>query len=302
VIFFVHNAQGFAHCLYTGLYAIQARPDAIIAFDDWQVKDIFKALEKLQEHDANDREDRIIKPYIMDIQVKKYKADELRKYRGHFIAGTRVITSKTNKLLLSAFQGGDISKVGLGWDPGLTYTYDPNPYHLNRTPENDYHTQDPFAQFEKHTPESKVRAWNFASLLHGKTATWLKRQGCTWPVSMFGQRKGENKTARLTEDEMCYVFHSQWGSLMPGYPHAGSGWWRARPLQVADAGSMLLCDEAEGKNLYGPGGGPPNASYVEELGTTELAVIAAYQKDAFYELHRPHDKRKQREAIERVME
>ena len=40
VIIYLHAPQGYCQNLYDGLYAIAARPDAILAFDDWQVDQI----------------------------------------------------------------------------------------------------------------------------------------------------------------------------------------------------------------------------------------------------------------------
>lgn len=302
VIFFVHNAQGFAHCLYTGLYAISKRPDAILAFDDWQVRDIFHALERLQEFDAEDREDRIIKQYIMDIQTKKRSKEELQKYRADFIAGTRVVTERKNRLLISAFEGGDISLLRLDWPLHRTFTYNPNPYHYNRTPDNDFGSTDPLfsMSWSRLDFTEKKREWNFASLLHDKTKTWLKRQNPQWPVEMFGQRKGENRTARVTEDAMCLKYHEQWGCLMPGYAHAGSGWWRARPLQVADAGSVLVCDDKEGA-VFGEAYVGVRVSDVEQMDAEQLAHLAARQKECLYDNH-PIDRAHQRDQIRSVLD
>lgn len=281
VIIYVHNLQGFAHCLYTGLYAVSKRPNAVLAFDDWQVRDILNSVVKFGEHIANGNEGRVIKDYIIDIQTKKRSKELLRKYVGAFAEGIKVISSKSNRLLVSAFAGGDLELLKTGWPADRVFRFNPNPYHLNRGPGNNYGSD---GMFDFPTVSKKRDEWNFASLLHDKTRSWLKRQAPRWPVTMYGQRKGPNATKRVTEDEMCFVFAQDWGCLMPGYFHSGSGWWRARPLQVADAGSVLVCDDAEGR-IYGEPYVGLTASAVEEMGEHELRRLANRQRDALYDRH-----------------
>jgi hypothetical protein len=44
VFVYLHSPQSFCQNLYTGLYAIAARPDCVMLFDDWQVDQIFAGL------------------------------------------------------------------------------------------------------------------------------------------------------------------------------------------------------------------------------------------------------------------
>jgi len=85
---------------------------------------------------------------------------------------------------------------------------------------------------------------------------------------------------------MCKVYAEQWGCLMPGYDHTGSGWWRARPLQVTDADSILIGDYNELMVLFdNEEAASVKASELESLSDSELARIAALQKSSIYTKH-----------------
>ena len=85
---------------------------------------------------------------------------------------------------------------------------------------------------------------------------------------------------------------------MPGYFHAGSGWWRARPLQVADAGSILIGEPKEMMLYYGDEGlANIRAADIVEMSDRMLDQIACDQKAALYKMH-PLNKDIQKSEIE----
>ena len=85
---------------------------------------------------------------------------------------------------------------------------------------------------------------------------------------------------------MLSTFNDHWGILMAGYWHAGSGWWRARPLQVADAGSILIGEYEEMILLYNDTKlASLKASDIEDLNANELLSLAQAQKSAIYNSH-----------------
>ncbi|KAM3413794.1 hypothetical protein BST61_g10478 [Cercospora zeina] len=186
----------------------------------------------------------------------------------------------------------------------------------------------------------KRRRLNYASLAHSQTKAWLKRQ-CgggegrrvarakitaalqgspvvgkpelkpttkygipshigNWPLDLYGARLEPEK--RLTEDEMVKVFTRDWACMMPKYEHSGSGWWRARPLQCADAGSVLIGDDKELAVLYG--WGYPffgrTASDVVKLSDDELEEMARVQRKLLYATH-PLYKSVQRAEVAAVL-
>jgi hypothetical protein len=87
---------------------------------------------------------------------------------------------------------------------------------------------------------------------------------------------------------------------MPGYYHAGSGWWRARPLQVADAGSVLVCDDAEGI-LYSDAHVGVTCELVESLDFNGLIKLAKDQRDGIYAKH-PLNKNAFKLELQRILD
>jgi hypothetical protein len=89
---------------------------------------------------------------------------------------------------------------------------------------------------------------------------------------------------------------------MPGYFHSGSGWWRARPLQVADAGSILVGDPKELMVYYQDSElASMKASDIEQMDLDQLTQFAAAQKQALYYTH-PLDQSRTREEISEILE
>lgn len=278
VIVFIHNPSGFAGYVYNALWAVSQKPDCILAFDDWQVDSIYKGLLDLEDPA------KMFRPYVKDSH--KNIPDNIESYEKVFDAAIDKIESKTNRMLISAFAGGDLSLL-LDYPENLLYRYNPNPYHLNRQPEST-------GLFD----EPKERVFNFAGLVQDKTKKWLKNEGVdkhSWPLKQYGSRKDGQD--RVTEDQMVNIYSQQWGILMPGYFHAGSGWWRARPLQVADAGSILIGEPKE-MMLYYNNEELANirAKDIVDLSDFDLTCIAVAQRNALYQTH-PLDKSVQQSEL-----
>lgn len=300
VIVYLHSPKGFCQRLYSGLWALYSRPDAVLAFDDWQVDQILFSLKSIRDGMLGQTLSDPFKAYLVDMQNTKYEQGYLDKFKKQFVEGADVALAKSSRLLVSAFAGGDLEKLNLKWK-GRMVRYNPNPYHLNRKRENNFGLEGVLGWEEPVEATDKKMEWNFASLVQAKTRDWLKKQNSDWqwPINYYGAKKGEFKCPRLTEDEMCEVFERQWGCLMPGYFHSGSGWWRARPLQVADAGSILVCDPEEGAVYYGSRLHVPSASFIENLNVEGLASLAKWQKELLYDKH-PLDKAVQRTELQEI--
>jgi hypothetical protein len=303
VIVYIHSIQAFCQFLWSGLYAVHARPNCIIAFDDWQFKQIYSTIETYKEKlEAND--EGVFRQYLFDLWQGIEDKETVASYKEQYINACNIITSKENRLLVSAFAGGDMSTLELGWKEENVHVYNPNPYHLNRRSDNGYGTGTvALDNFFGDTPEKEMK-WNFASLVQEKTRKWLKAQqpdDWKWEIVYFGAKRGKYKSERKTEPEMVKVFERQWGCLMPGYFHAGSGWWRARPLQVADAGSIIIGDKPEmmvyyqDEQLAGL-----RVQDVEAMDLTQLQATAKAQRDALYDNH-SLDQSIQRNELERVL-
>lgn len=280
LVFLAGPKQRQAITFYNGLYAIANRPDSILLFDDWQTKGIYDSIVKTTKED-------LFNKWNVDLACANDRAFDVnaaKQYESLFLQAIDIIRCRQSRLLISAFDGGDLSLM-IDWPYENLYQYNPNPYHLNRKGK---------CLFEKQ------KTFNFASLLQGSTISWLKKQNVTqWPIEYFGSKKDGQR--RLTEDKMCDIFAEQWGCLMPGYKHAGSGWWRARPLQVADAGSILIGDFKEMMLYYNNESlAKLTAADLEKMNEKELHVIAASQKQALY-THHPLEKFKQQTEIKAAL-
>lgn len=303
VIVYIHSIQAFCQFLWSGLYAVSQRPNCILAFDDWQFNSIYTTIGSYSKQ-LKENNEKTYRQYLFDLWQGKETPEEVKKYHQQYIEACDIIESKNNRLLISAFAGGDLGLLNLDWDPDKCYQYNPNPYHLNRTKENNWGTgETALSMF--FDSEEKVLEWNFASLVQNKTRKWLNEQNpedWSWPINYFGSKRGEFKSERKTEGEMCEVFSKQWGCLMPGYFHSGSGWWRARPLQVADAGSIIIGDKDEMMVYYKDESiASLRAEDIEAMDVTQLQNTAKMQRDALYDNH-PLDKNVEQEELRRVLE
>ena len=270
VIVFIHNPSGFAGFVYNALWAISQKPDCILAFDDWQVDSIYDGLVALKDPE------KLFRKYVKDGHADI--PDNIDTYEKVLIAAIDKIESKKNRMLISAFAGGDLSLL-IDYPKELLFAYNPNPYHLNRQ------AVITASLFDDIVP--KERVFNFAGLVQDKTKKWLKAEGVdrhSWPLKQYGSRKDGQD--RVTEDVMVNIYSQQWGILMPGYFHAGSGWWRARPLQVADAGSILIGEPKEMILYYGDERlANVRAKDIINMTDPELTLLANAQEAAIYKKH-----------------
>lgn len=323
IVFIAGPRQLVTTTLFNGLWAIAARPDAILAFDDWQVPELYKGVEKCKNPDE------LTCDFILG--VNKITKEEIQPNLDKYVGAIEQIASKQNRMLISAFQAKHLDDFGdygahllfdkINYPKDRLFVYNPNPYHRNRKP-NDYehegaedpHFIPPMFSYDVEAEAVKERRFNFASLVQSKTQKWLKKQGFIinknddelgtigdWQVDMYGSKAESQK--RLTEDQMCKVFAENWGCLMPGYDHAGSGWWRARPLQVADAGAILIGERKELEVYYGADFPLLDLKATDLIAMTdeELKQVAEAQRAALYMYH-PLDKKVQQQEIQAALE
>lgn len=284
VIMYVHGIGGFSQFAYNGLWALSQRPDAILAFDDWQIKQIIKDCKYNQN-----RPNSLIN--ARRLELNKHVPANLSDYIPQLIEGLKLVADQNSPVLVSAFAGGDLSLLLPDWNKDKIYTYNPNPYHFNRQP-----IEGLFG------PNPKQKVFNFAGLVQKETKKWLKHQNIEetgWPLKLYGSKKDGQD--RVTEDHMVTLYSEHWGILMPGYKHAGSGWWRARPLQVADAGSVLIGEPKEMMLYYkNEELSSITAKQVAEMTDEQLRDFAKRQRDALYANH-PLDKNVQQREITEVL-
>jgi len=315
VIVYLSSVKSFSHHAFDALYALKARPDAILGNDDWQVREVFVSFKLYQENLKEWKETG--KPFL-EYGTNKYLADlykgdtKLEKLGDHidtFIEGCEIINRKTNPLILCTFAGGDNDLFKIGYK-GDIINYNPNPYNLNRRPENNY-GEDPgiLSFFDDEPiilpPDEKKMRWVFSSIVQSKTMPWFNKQTPTWDVLNFGPRRETKltkgiETFRVKEPEMCRIYNENWGCMMPEYYHAGSAWWRSRVQQVADVESVLVCSDKEGA-IYGEAYVGNTLASVENMSLEELTKLGKDQKECLYDNH-PLDKRVQQQELEAIVQ
>lgn len=281
VIVFIHNPSGFAGYVYNALWAIHRRPDCILSLDDWQGDSIFDGVTKLTK-------ESLFRAHVKDSHV--LIPDDVEKYQPQFFEALDVIKAMKNKMLIAGFLGGDISLMLPQYPKELFRTYHLNPYHLNRTPENNFGETGPLFGDSSIEPSEKKKGWVFASLVQGRTRKYLKSLNLSgdWDVNFYGAARGEFKSPRLKEPQMCAEYQKYWGCIVPKYYHSGSGFWRPRVFQVADANSILVVDDSEGK-LYSEAHTGCSPKDVEQMDLSQLIDLAKRQKEGLYD-SQPLDK------------
>lgn len=299
VIVYLHTTSSFCQHLYDGLYAISARPNCILAFDDWQVDQVIDNIKRFGDELKNNVRDPF-RDYLMDLYAGSSDKTTVVAHKSHYIAAIEQVMTHKNRLMICAFAGGDLTKLETGWSTQRMFSYNPNPYNLNRRPENNFGEE--FSGLDSFFGDEiiKDKSWVFASLMHDKTRKWLEKKNPRWPVNIYGSRRGKNKSERVTEPEMCKVYQKNWGCLMPVYYHAGSGWWRSRVQQVVDVGSILFCESEEGK-IYGEAFVDMNIQDVEGMSVESLTNLASMQRECLYDNH-PLDKNVQKQELTRILE
>ena len=279
IICYIHNPSGFAGFVYNALWLIR-NYDCILAFDDWQTDNIYKGLMALEDPE------KMFRPYVMDSH-KHVPTDVREKYGDDLFEALNMIQKKNHKMLVSAFAGGKLSHL-IDYPEELLFSFNPNPYHIN--------LQSSFNSLF----DDKAKVFNYAGLIQDKTKKWIKQQNIgDWELKKYGSRKDGQD--RVMESEMVEIYGSQWGVVRPGYFHAGSGWWRARPLQVADAGSILIGDFKEMVIYYDDDELASLKAYdLTMMSDKQLEDVAEAQKKAIYTTH-PLDKAVQQEELRRVL-
>ena len=307
ICFLASPTQRLQLTFYNGLWSIFNidKSKLILAFDDWKCPWIFKDIQKTNNKEGL-LKDFLIGQNVTDPQISK---EFLEPYVDQLLEAVDFLDKKEAPVLLSVFATGDMTKL-LEYPKDKLMNYNPNPYHRNRKPGDrgdvEIHNLNfmeaqlqPTYEEDFISPENKEMKFNFASLAHGKTQSWLKKQNVPWDIEYFGSRKDNQR--RLGEGDMCQVYSEQWGCLMPGYEHSGSGWWRARPLQVADAGSILIGDYEELMVLYGnEEAASVKASDLEGMNTQQLKDLAELQKNSIYSKH-PLDKTIQQDELKKAL-
>ena len=292
-IVFIHNPSGFAGYVYNALWAIHRKPNCIISIDDWQADSIFDGVIKLTP-------ETLFRDHVKSSHV--IIPDDVEKYSAQFFESVDIIKSMKNKMLVAGFVNGDISLMLPQYPKELFSTYHISPYHLNRTPENNFGETNNLFDDSLIDADMKKKSWVFASLVQAKTRKYLKSLNMSgqWDIKFYGAARGEFKSTRLKESLMCAEYQAHWGCIVPKYYHSGSGFWRPRVFQVADANSILVVDDTEGK-LYSEAHTKCSPKDIEQMDLDQLINLARRQKEGLYD-NQPLDKSITRKQLTEVLE
>ena len=263
VVFLMHISPFNTH-IYSALWTIAQRDDVLFAIEDWQspknINTWKNNIDKVVDSVTNDY-------YVNNVVAEK----ELRpEWKADFKKAFTMIANMDRPITLPAHLGGDFKMLFSDWDNDKIHSWFPPPFTLHRKPRTTLFDDD------------KAKIFNFAGLIQSETEKWFNRitAEAKWEIKQYGSKN--KKQVRLSEEDMVTTFNEQWGILMAGYWHAGSGWWRARPQQVADCESILICDDKEA-SIFGEPYIGLTCKKIEQLSEGQLEKLAFEQKIAYYE-------------------
>ena len=264
VITFVCGTDSFIAAHTTGALWTLKRPDTLLAFDDWQtdrsIQDgTFKAPAKWKESFSKQ---------MLGMENMREELDELH----HDWCKDRHILSPmfSNGNMDLLFAKTKRKKSEWLAEQNITiHGYDPNPWLPGRVPEGQV------------DPSDRKMEWIVAGL-NQTSRSFMKKFKPNLPVIELGGR-GENGV-RMTEPEAIEWFGDYWLHGMPGYSHAGSGWWRSRPSQLAGHGVVTYCPPKEAE-VYGPSWVIDDPIALESYSPTELMKLGQRQAEEFFERH-----------------
>lgn len=274
VISFLTPPLTFGSLHYYGALWALTHPKAVVALDDWRFMTI------VSQAASCDRERWRLWESPPAMNRKGEEREAAIKHR-------KVIEDLNNKLIFG--RGGDDGKKGLScqwpwpvaaplfswWNrdkfPLVTpkvYAYDPTPLMPK-----------PVVKRLSSSGDTD-KTWLLASLSNHQD--WLDklRPKLQWGVDYYGgtaklRKSGYALPAIQEADLVSRVYPSYRATLCPPYPHAGSGWWRARLVHAAWAGCVTVgfngeLDSASAAYAYEPG-------EIEAMTPRRLAEVARAQ-------------------------
>jgi hypothetical protein len=274
IITFLGPTDTFCAGYTDGALWTLTREDTLCAISDWQTDRVF--LDPLKK-EAKWKE---VFAGQLNGATDREKIDELHD---QWLCGRRI--------LLTAFEGGDLDLVFSKASKKMAATericegyslfgYDPNPLLPLRRP--------------KTTFDAKIRQWIVAGLSEANRKSWKKLKP-TLPVVEVGKR-GQGGI-RMPEDEIVDYFAKSWYHWLPGYSHAGSGWWRARFQQLSDGLVISVCADPKEAEIFGPSWVIADPLSLEEMSDKELHELAVQQRKEFVERHPTDDFGKSRSLV-----
>jgi len=264
IITYVCGTDSFVAGHTSGALWTLKRKDTLLAFDDWQtdrsIQDgTFKSDAKWKE------------AFVGQMGGLEAHRDELDELHYDWCKDRHILSpmfSNGNMDLLFA----KTRKKKSEWLASQNMTvhgYDPNPWLPGRVPEGQVEASD------------RKLEWVVAGLSQ-TNRRYMNKWKPTLPVIELGG-KGANGV-RMKEPDAIEWFGNYWLHGMPGYSHAGSGWWRSRPSQLSGHGVITYCDPKEGA-VYGPSWVIDDPIALESYSQRELEELGRKQSEEFFTRH-----------------
>lgn len=248
------------------LWLLRARPDAMLALDDWQTRQIITGARSLN------RDHRRLYREVLNRKGRDNLTPGIRGAIEAALAELAETELWPRRLIAPVFPWGDVFKLGLA--AASYHGFDPTHYWRGHYDEavKPWRTGD------------RAREWVSASLLSKQD--WLDRLKPSWEVFRLGNKK--QGQPRLREDAVVAAYCQRWGVLSAPHSHAGSGWWRARYVFAADAGAVLYGDPRETR-AFGDDYGRLTLAEIEQLKPTQLYSLAQAQAEQLYSCTWTHE-------------
>ena len=265
VLVYYAPTDGFVPKHSSGLFwTLHARPDCGALIDDYQCSRVL-------------RDDRRIAAKWKEMFVPQMNGVTERD----LIDEIHKDWMKDKKVLVPAFYGGDLSllftkakKKDPKWfeEQNLeVFRYYPDPWLPGRGP---------VSRFEG----ERKKEWVVAGLSKQNRAAMAKWDP-SWPVVELGGKDANG--VRMPEPEAIEWFGERWLHCMPSYDHKGSGWWRSRPIQLANSGVVTYGHPDECK-LYGESWVIDDPLALEKSSESSLETRAEKQREDFFK-NQPQD-------------
>jgi len=220
---------------YGVLWTLARRPDAIHAFDDWQLRQIALNAKSVLKYDEKNGCIRVFKEFL-----PRSGRLEAKVYENEILEQVEALTRPTTRrAVLPMFKGGDPVKLGI--QPHGSYClYDPSPLWVQR-----YGEVAARARKEQGEVERADR-WIHASLLNKQP--WIEKQGFTWDVDCYGNFK--LKQPRVDEEEIVKLCCSARGFISSPHSPVYHGWWRVRHI-IAHVTESIMYGQLSELKFFG---------------------------------------------------
>lgn len=265
------NALGSSF-IYGVLYTLVARPDAMVALDDWRSKLLRSGARTILKSGIDS---------LFKEAVPRKHREEGRANQEFLHQGLRELAGEVEKqrtCFTPLFRRGNPAILDM---PNVSrhVIFDPTLLWIDK-----------YNDIVKDIPEVKdvslkEKKWIHAALTKN---TWLEKQPFTWPVDMYGLRS--LKHPRIPEKELIQIMAKSWGIISVPYPdYEGGGGWRVRFSISSVCKSVIYGDPKELDIVYGPGNYTRHLVNIENKSVQELEDLYQKQNQALYAQLMPHE-------------